>query len=190
MALRQTAALVAESARTEDAALQTALRRIETHVSAVRLPAMRLEVLENMFALLFLRKSDMRPNQPTAIAPDVDGFLVSPRLCRRLLSFLKDAVATLEPGLADDARPSSPEVRTHARGCLSDSSSGSRCRRGCPALFVLGGAGRGRAHLHSRPTLVRLPNAPSSCRTALPRRYGATKSFSPTMRPPPAPAPA
>ena len=90
--LRQTANLVSASARTDDTALQAALRRIENHLTAIRILGMRLEVLESIFALIFLRKRDVDGTAD----PAADTFLVSPRLCKRLLSLLKDAATTLE----------------------------------------------------------------------------------------------
>jgi len=130
LALCQVAAMVTDAAAAaEDGAALSALRRVEGHLAAIALPGLKLETLESIFALIFLRTKDVTAGEPASQAPqprastrlhlDVgdlsDRFLALPRTTRRLLNLLKEATTGLDAVLktADD------EVRGHMLGAAS-----------------------------------------------------------------------
>jgi hypothetical protein len=121
LALRTVAAIVVSggegSSDDAAAALAASLYRWTGHLSAVLDPAARVAVLEGCFALLFLRASDVAATargdvpvatgesavgaaSPAPAAADGDRFLVSARAFKRLLTLLRDAVATVRTEVA------------------------------------------------------------------------------------------
>ena len=130
-ALRHTAVLVAEGTHADDTVLPVALRRIEVHINGIQLNGIRLETLENVFALVFMRRgvsegaSDASAGDrhargdPTSASGD--AFVVSPRVCKRLLVLVKDGATSLAAALplATQAAPASGSPRQRVERLLA-----------------------------------------------------------------------